>query len=795
MGASPAKGVQELERPVTAIATGLWTSCALLEDHSVWCWGDDHSQSTDGYEQWARQIPLAGVSKLVGANKRMFAVTMSGELFYWGAEIVRNQAGGGATPRRLLLSDVTDVAASSDDVCALQRSGRITCVYDQGGPVVVATLPSAKSLALSHRETCALLGSGQVTCFGNQQAAAGAPVQVTDAVELAAASNTQCALRRDGGVSCWPHSAEARSFIESVGHEVRHLSGTPHALCALKSSGLPRCLAQASGDSSDRAVLAADRAFPNATELSDVRFGADHACALVKGVAWCWGENTFGQLGQPRASFRAGFLTRVSLGDTAALRQVTRVATAKNHRCIVVSDGTLRCWGDGEWGMLGTSDFTARAGPTRVPGLSQVTDITVNETTTCALLRDGSLHCFGRMPWREELPRCTWSLSDDDNPYQAPCTATPSLTAVDVAQMGLGDDHLCALGKDGRVRCWGNNDRGQLGTGDTKNRATPTPVLSSAGRELGKVSKLRVFAKHACAVLASGAIECWGDNAPASQGRPYNSEPIVTRATPLSGVAAVTDVSEQCLLLGSGELRCWGNVFPNQPHDVSYEPVRIGRCRVSELSRGRAPCFADASATSCFAEDGFSAPIALRHLSGSPSELCGIDDSGALSCWNMELPEVRPLIGTAIAADRSWPVLPEPGCARDPAPNTWPKFPPVPPASVTAHDLHRGAPSADNGVRLSKAQVSNLLNLLNDPKNYTNRVTCHESRQQYVFRDAGGRAQATLGVSDDCFTIDSEPEIPAQRRGGGGNIVSAALSRGLAELCRSLHLGGCPTDE
>jgi len=793
-GASPISGPAEFEQPVVAIATALWASCALLEDHSVWCWGDDHSRSTDGYQNWIRQIPLSGASKLVGANERMFAITTSGELFHWGAEIgPRSGIGGGATPRRLPLKGVLDVAASWDDLCALERSGRITCWYGQSGPTVVATLPSAKSLTRSREQTCALLSSGTVTCLGKQQAASVRP-DVAYVVELAAAGDTQCALRREGTIGCWPEGAQARSFTQSAGHDVRHLTGTPHALCAIKAAGPPHCMVFESGGDRDKPVLAPEQVFSDAPELTDVRFGPDHACTVAKGVVWCWGDNTFGQLGQPGAPQVGELLARVSLGDTSALHHVTRVAAGRYHRCVIVLDGTLRCWGAGDWGKLGTLDGAAHAGPTMVPGLSNVTDVVVNDTATCALLGDESLHCFGRQPWREDLPSC--KMGEEESEEEAPCSSTPSLVAVGIAQIGLGEGHLCTLGSDARVRCWGNNDRGQLGTGDTKRRVTPTPVVSLAGHELGRVSKLRVFANHACAVMVgSGALECWGSNVPSTQGRPYNSIPAITRATPISRIAGAMDVSDRCILLRSGELRCWGNVFPDN-HDFSYEPLRIGRCRVSELSTGLGPCFAENAGTTCLGlgDGGFHAPIALRNLAGSASSLCGVDARGSLACWNTDSSNVRPLIGTVAAADLPWPA-PEHGCAHDSVPSALPRFPSVTPASVTAHDLQRGARGADNGVRLSNVQVSQLLNLLNDPQNYTSTSTCHEPRHQYAFRDAHGVSQATLGVSNDCLTIDSEPEIPAQRRGGGGNVVGAKLTRGLAELCRSLRLDGCPDGE
>lgn len=788
-GASATDGVDKLEQRVIAIATASRSSCALQEDHSVWCWGDDHSHFSDGYEDWVRQIPLPAVSKIVGANQRMFAVTTTGDLYYWGENIgTRPPFGGGATPRRLPLTDVIDVAASWDDLCAIERSGRVTCWYAEGGQTVLASLPAAKGLALSRDETCVLLGSGAVTCF-RKQPTAEVRSGLTDAVELAAGGDTHCALRRQGSVSCWPDNDRARSFARSAGNDVRHLSSTPHALCALKSIGLPHCLTLTSGGDSDRPVLTVGQVFPEAAELSDVRFGPSHACAVVRGVAWCWGENEFGDLGQPRAPQGAILLSRVSLGDTAALQHLTRVAVGRNHRCVVVADGTVRCWGDGEWGKLGTADRAAHAGPTRVPGLSRITDVVVSDTATCALSSDQSLYCFGRQPWRADLPPC--KQGEDEGGEEAPCSSTPSLVGNGISQVGLGEDHICTLGSDARVRCWGNNQRGQLGTGDTRSRATPAPVLTRDGHELSGVSRLRVFGNHACAVMKSGALQCWGDNGPSVQGRPYNGPPILTYATPVSGVAGVTDVSDQCTLSRSGELRCWGNIFAD-PRDFSYQPLRVGQCHVRELSAGRGPCFADSSSIDCLGEDGFHAPIALSSLAGSPSELCGIDEHGSLACWNTEL-LARPKIGTTAAVDVSWLASAE-GCAHDPPPRTLPKFPPLPPASVTAHDLKRGAPQAETGLRLSKEQVSNMLTLLNDPQSYVSSVTCHEARHQYVFRDSRGLSQATLGVSADCLTVESEPEIPAQRR-VGGNVVAARLTRGLAELCRSLKLDGCPGDD
>jgi alpha-tubulin suppressor-like RCC1 family protein len=65
----------------------------------------------------------------------------------------------------------------------------------------------------------------------------------------------------------------------------------------------------------------------------------------------------------------------------------------------------------------------------------------------------------------------------------------------------------CARTRDGKVECWGLNDKGQLGTGDEKPRSAPTIVAGLPG-----VAHLSASAEAACALGREGEVFCWGSN-------------------------------------------------------------------------------------------------------------------------------------------------------------------------------------------------------------------------------------------------------------------------------------------
>jgi alpha-tubulin suppressor-like RCC1 family protein len=150
------------------------------------------------------------------------------------------------------------------------------------------------------------------------------------------------------------------------------------------------------------------------------------------------------------------------------------------------------------------------------------------------------------------------SASTDRTPSFAkssPTPSAPSTPAETATAIAAGYNHTCALLNSGRVRCWGLNDKGQLGDGTLTNRATPTEVEGLIG-----VTAIAAGGSHTCA-LSSGGVKCWGENLSGQLGDGTHTD----SATPVdvaglsNGVAAIAaGGGHTCALMDRGAVRCWG---------------------------------------------------------------------------------------------------------------------------------------------------------------------------------------------------------------------------------------------
>ncbi|HMQ26635.1 MAG TPA: hypothetical protein PKA98_11660, partial [Acidimicrobiales bacterium] len=159
--------------------------------------------------------------------------------------------------------------------------------------------------------------------------------------------------------------------------------------------------------------------------VTDLSVSSTHACAIREDHSLvCWGENNDAQLGS-ETSVPAGLSAPLPDDHPAVDLGTGRTARALatggyHHTCALLDDDTVKCWGDNQRGTLGTGDVLRRGDE---PGE----------------MGDGLL----------------------------PAALGPGRTVRDIA---LGDFHACAVLDDATVKCWGENQRGQLGIGDTFDR-------------------------------------------------------------------------------------------------------------------------------------------------------------------------------------------------------------------------------------------------------------------------------------------------------------------------------------
>jgi cysteine-rich repeat protein len=247
-----------------------------------------------------------------------------------------------------------------------------------------------------------------------------------------------------------------------------------------------------------------------------------------------------------------------------------------------------------------------------------------------------------------------------------------------VSAIAGGHSHACALLTGGRVKCWGNNESGQLGDGTTTGRAAPVDVSGLAAG----AAVVAAGAYHTCSLLAGGGVRCWGSNEAGQLG----DGTTVGKVTPVnvsglaSGAAAVAaGYSHTCALLAGGGVKCWGNNGAGQLGDGTTEN-RTVPVDVSGLTSGVAAIAAGAYHTCALRSGGGvkcwgindhgqlgdgtttarTAPVDVSGLSSGVTAIaarglhtCALLSGGGVKCWGYNL---NGQLGDGTTADRTLPV-------------------------------------------------------------------------------------------------------------------------------------------
>jgi alpha-tubulin suppressor-like RCC1 family protein len=207
----------------------------------------------------------------------------------------------------------------------------------------------------------------------------------------------------------------------------------------------------------------------------------------------CWGGNSQGQLGNGTMFNQAESPSVVATSNAIA------IAAGDQHTCMLNSDHTVSCWGSSAFGQLGAGDMGGMAVPLpqKIAGLASVDQLAASGNTTCAhLSTDNSVMCWGR--------------NDDGQVGNGETVnkATPQkVSALTASKIAVGGHHACAIKLDGGLVCWGAGYVGQIGDGGYAGHFTPAQVPS-----LSTVRELSAGAQHTCAVLSDTSVTCWGDD-------------------------------------------------------------------------------------------------------------------------------------------------------------------------------------------------------------------------------------------------------------------------------------------
>jgi alpha-tubulin suppressor-like RCC1 family protein len=180
--------------------------------------------------------------------------------------------------------------------------------------------------------------------------------------------------------------------------------------------------------------------------VTSIYSGQDHNCALTSKGTKCWGSDINGQLGDGSYISKSTPVGVIGLNANALA-----LSSGGSHTCALIGNGTIKCWGDNSYGQLGNGNFQDSLLPVDVIGLSSgVTKISTGEFHTCVLLTGGGIKCWGN--------NSSCQLGDNTNLNRnTPVEYNVLDLSSGYASLSSGDNYTCSLTETGEIKCWGGD--------------------------------------------------------------------------------------------------------------------------------------------------------------------------------------------------------------------------------------------------------------------------------------------------------------------------------------------------
>ncbi len=458
-------------------------------------------------------------------------------------------------------------------------------------PASAATTGYVQDIDTGGWHTCALTSAGGVKCWGgnangelgdNKVSGNSSAVPVNVCADSTCASSLNnvtaiatgryhsCALLGTGKVKCWGYNSDGQ-----LGNNSTTPSNAPVYVCA------------DAGCSNDL------------TNVINITAGDNHTCAVIDGGGVkCWGNNSAGQLGNNNSPTDSTTPVDVcaTTGCSALLGGISAVAAGGEHTCAMTTSNNAMCWGADGGGQLGNHSPYVSSG----------------------------------------LPVYVHTSTSDTDPLSG------------VIAIGLGTNHSCAVVIGGGVKCWGANNAGQLGDDTTTTRPAPVDVQDGSSTLLLLLSgavEVDGGYEHTCAVITGGGVKCWGDNNNGQLGD-GNAPTDSHTAVGVSGLANANTtkggVYHSCALMDDGLVQCWGlngdgqlgegtTTQRNTPVNQLWMNTYVTTAVINEgMCSGNGPCYASPTTALGFTVGNVTYSGTVNVRSGTYNESLVLDKNAAV---------------------------------------------------------------------------------------------------------------------------------------------------------------------
>jgi alpha-tubulin suppressor-like RCC1 family protein len=234
------------------------------------------------------------------------------------------------------------------------------------------------------------------------------------------------------------------------------------------------------------------------------------SCGLTTGDRiYCWGSNSYGQLGNGGTSYYANPWPSPITNIGVTYRQLT---TGGGHSCAVSTSNVAYCWGEADYGQTGNGGIFYQ--PTAVSGGLAFRQVTAGTVHTCGTTTGNKAYCWG-YGYYGALGNGTTT----DRFAPRAVSGTLNYTRVFASAY-----HTCGLTTGQKAYCWGTNSSGQLGNGTTTKRLAPVAVQTGV-----LFAQLGSRGDHTCGVqVNTGVGYCWGSNYAGQVGDATTTSPRLT---------------------------------------------------------------------------------------------------------------------------------------------------------------------------------------------------------------------------------------------------------------------------
>lgn len=541
---------------IVSIAASLDNTVVLMEDGSVWAWGDNsYGQLGEGVNavqkcvfEPVKILGLENITKIAVGNGFILGLDNAGQV--WGvgnntSNVISADRSKSKVTRPIRttgLYKISHISAGINYAAALKSDGTIWLwgdfrykVKNSNEVERIRDISDVEKLYALRYNTIAIDKNGTGWITRGMYLKPKQITEVTKIIDIVEGVNFTYAVAEDGSIWHWSNFTSESGKIEGLDRIKSIVGVKDDDFIALDEEG-----DLWSWDSKNKKVLKD----ANITNVVTITAGISHFAALKNdNTVWSWGDNKNGQLGNGGQFF---FPKPVHL-DT--INNVKQVSASKSFTVALKEDGTVWMWGSNDSGQLGNGSMESSYSPSQVKGISDVEKIAAGISHVLALKKDGTVWSWGS--------NISGELGDGTNVTKLVPTQVQGIN--NVIDIAAGNCFSIAVKSNRSIWIWGNSEYGEEDDPAYKDKTIPAEL-----KNLNSAKMVSAGYDHGLALRVDRSVWAWGSNGFGQYGYiPDDLEMKKRKAVRVPGVMNAIQVSagisHNMALKDDGTVISWGN--------------------------------------------------------------------------------------------------------------------------------------------------------------------------------------------------------------------------------------------